>query len=166
MLTTLARLSALAAAVGLAACTAPDQGADASRNATSPGGYTEADFECLREAVYHEAGAKSFDGGRAVGNVIINRARDPRFPNSVCGVIADGEAKGRCQFSYRCDGRPEVLADRIKLDNATRAAKQVLEAPADDVTSGALFFHAAWMKPGWFGTLHRTTSLGGNIFYR
>ena len=166
MITAFARLTALVAACGLSACTATID-SDASRADTSFGAteYSEADFQCLREAIYHEAGAKSLDGGRAVAHVIMNRAQDPRFPNSVCAVVSDGEAQGRCQFSYRCDGRPEVLADRVKAETATLAAKQVLEQPAADVTDGALFFHAAWMKPGWFGTLRRTTTLGGNIFY-
>lgn len=166
MIRPMARLTTLVAAGALSACAATNEpAADVSRASASAATYTQADFQCLREAVYHEAGAKSIDGGRAVAHVIVNRARDPRFPNTVCDVVSDGEAQGRCQFSYRCDGRPEVLADRVKLANAERAAKQVLAAKDEDLTAGALFFHAAWMKPGWFATLKRTASLGGNIFY-
>lgn len=127
---------------------------------------TDRDAACLREAIYHESAANSLDGGRAVAHVILNRAQDPRFPNSVCGVIADGEAQGRCQFSYRCDGKPEVLADRKKLEGAIMATEVVLANPDEDPTSGALFFHARTMAPGWFASLRRTIVAGGNIFYR
>ncbi len=154
-------LFALLAALTLAACTPPAE-APPTRAQTS---YSNDDFTCLREAIYHEAAANSTDGGRAVANVILNRAQDPRFPNSVCAVIAEGEDKGRCQFSYRCDGRPEVFPDKVKLRNATEAATLALTNQTEDVTDGALFFHAKWMKPGWFGTLRRTVALGGNIFY-
>lgn len=135
---------------------------EVSRSAAT---FTEADFECLREAIYHEAAGNSVDGGKAVASVIINRAGDPRFPDTVCDVVADGEAQGRCQFSYRCDGQPERFADKAKLANAETALSIVAENPADDVTDGALFFHATWMPPGWFASLQPTVTLGGNIFY-
>ncbi|NNU81287.1 cell wall hydrolase [Halovulum dunhuangense] len=163
------RLAALAAILAVSACTtmAPGDGSDAevTRLSTSST-YSDQDFQCLLEAIYHEAAADSIDGQRAVANVILNRAEDPRFPNSVCGVVADGQAQGRCQFSYRCDGRPEVFADKVKLQTATQATTVVLANPEEDVTNGALFFHAGWMKPGWFASLRRTVALGGNIFYR
>lgn len=166
------RITALSAALFAAACSpltdlgaspaAPTETASPpSRAVTTPAEVDPRTFECLREAIYFEASAQSVPGARAVGNVILNRAEDPRFPGSVCGVIADG-----CQFSYRCDGRPETFPDRVKYAHATRVAQMVLENPEEDVTGGALFFHATWMKPGWFATLKRTVSLGGNIFYR
>lgn len=155
------------ACVALAACSGSDDAAALDGPAvTRASAVTQSvDYKCLREAVYHEAAANSLDGGRAVANVIMNRADDPRFPDTVCDVIAEGEDRGRCQFSYRCDGRSETFADGIKLANASQAAKQALENPDEDVSNGALYFHARWMKPGWFGTLTRTVTLGGNIFY-
>jgi len=128
--------------------------------------YPLQDFECLREAIYYEAGARSPEGQRAVGHVILNRAKDPRFPSTVCQVIAEGQARGRCQFSYRCDGAGEDFGDAIKFRTASRAARAVLEGEGGDPTGGAVFFHAASIATGWFGTLDRTVALGGNIFYR
>ncbi|MEM8787220.1 MAG: cell wall hydrolase [Pseudomonadota bacterium] len=159
---TLFRRAALALTLLAAACAPAPETTDIARTAAE---VDARDFECLREAIYHEASARSVRGGRAVANVILNRAADPRFPNTVCGVIREGEARGRCQFSYRCDGRPEILADAIKRATATEAARLALENPGEDVTDGALFFHANWMEPGWFGTLDRKMSAGGNTFY-
>lgn len=124
------------------------------------------DFECIREAIYFEASASNPQGQHAVADVITNRARDPRFPNSICAVISDGQARGACQFSYRCDNISEEFHDAVKFENATRIAKEALQNPEEDITNGALFFHAARMAPGWFATLIRTGNFGGNIFYR
>lgn len=152
---------ALAAApvLFLIAC-ASDEAPDVSRKSAGDT-FEAAAFECLREAIYFEAAASNPKGQHAVADVIKNRKRDPRFPDTVCGVISD-----RCQFSYRCDGRPETFPDRIKYRNATAIAREALDKPDEDITKGALYFHAARMAPGWFGTLVRTGSFGGNIFYR
>ena len=43
---------------------------------------------CLTSAIYYEAASESDDGMRGVAQVIINRARHPSFPNTICGVGA------------------------------------------------------------------------------
>ncbi|MEM9428654.1 MAG: cell wall hydrolase [Pseudomonadota bacterium] len=139
----------------LAACSSVPEDTS-SRAAVDP-----SEFECMREAIYFEAHARHTEGQHAVADVIKNRARDPRFPDTICGVISDG-----CQFSYRCDGIAETFPDAIKYESATLIAREALENPEEDITSGALFFHAVRMAPGWFASLIRTGSFGGNIFYR
>lgn len=128
--------------------------------------YSQRDFECMREAIYFEARASDPAGQHAVADVIKNRAEDPRFPSTICSVIAEGQDKGRCQFSYRCDGRSEEFHDRIKFSNATKIAEEALKFPQNDITDGALYFHGERMSPGWFATLNRTGVIGGHIFYR
>jgi spore germination cell wall hydrolase CwlJ-like protein len=44
-------------------------------------------LDCLTTAIYHEARSESEAGQRAVAQVVLNRARHPAYPNSVCGVI-------------------------------------------------------------------------------
>ena len=119
-----------------------------------------ADLACLAEAIYFEARGTGVTGESAVAHVVVNRARSPKFPGSVCGVVADG-----CQFSYKCDGRPDVLAEPGARSHAYRIAETVL-AGAPDITKGALFFHAASVSPGWFSSRPRIGTFGGNVFYR
>ena len=95
-----------------------------------------------------------------MANVVVNRAKSRKFPSSVCGVVGDG-----CQFSYRCDGRADVLADPSARARAFKIAQAVLGG-APDITRGALFFHSARAAPGWFGTRPRVGTFGGNVFYR
>jgi spore germination cell wall hydrolase CwlJ-like protein len=135
-----------------------------SRASTSPAvealaGATEADEACLAEAVYFEAG-NTPEAFLAVAHVVVNRARDPRFPRTVCGVVRDG-----CQFSYRCEGKSLTLRDNTRRERAERTAESVLTG-APDITRGALFFHSARANPGWFNTRPRIGEIGGNVFYR
>jgi spore germination cell wall hydrolase CwlJ-like protein len=127
--------------------------------------FSAAERDCLTEAIYFEAGSTNDEGRRAVGEVILNRAADPRFPATICGVV-DQRYNGSCQFSYRCDGIAEDYRSAEVRQASEDVATRLLTARGDDITNGALFFHAAWAAPGWFGTLDRRGRFGGNIFYR
>ncbi len=128
--------------------------------------YSRADLDCLSEALYFEARGTTIEGERAVGEVILNRAADPRFPDSICGVI-DQRYRGSCQFSYRCDSIPnDVYNEPSSLAQARAISMELLTNRGEDITNGALFFHAASMRPGWFATLSPRGRFGGNIFYR
>lgn len=152
----------LAALLVLANCatTTPAPEPPAKVPAPEASRASEADVACLAEAVYFEARGTGDHGTRAVAHVVMNRARDPKFPDSVCGVVGED-----CQFSYRCDGRPETLAHAGDRAHAVRTAQKVL-AGAPDITEGALFFHSARVSPRWFRTRPRIGKYGGNVFYR
>jgi N-acetylmuramoyl-L-alanine amidase len=149
---------ALSALALLAGCAVPSQNPPTEE--TSRADASPQDVACLAEAVYFEARGTGRTGTEAVAHVVVNRAESPSFPNSVCGVVAD-----RCQFSYRCDGRPDVLVDPKDRAQAIQTAESVLTG-APDITRGALFFHAAWAEPGWFNSRSRVGKFGGNVFYR
>lgn len=121
---------------------------------------SDADTACLAEAIYFEA-TPAAESRAAVAHVIMNRSEDPRFPGSVCGVVRDG-----CQFSYRCSGKSLALKDPQKRAAAMRTAAAVLGGASPDPTRGALFFHSARAKPGWFKSRPRVGEIGGNVFYR
>lgn len=164
MLATVRTAVAVSTALALGACTAPGA-TQSARNAPPEdiapiGRANGADLACLAEAVYFEARGTGVTGESAVAHVVVNRARDASFPGTVCGVVADG-----CQFSYRCDGRPDVLADPKDRAHAFKVASSVLSG-APDITGGALFFHAASVAPGWFDTRPRVGRFGGNVFYQ
>jgi len=127
-----------------------------------------ADFECLAQAIYFEAGNEIPTGQRAVGDVIINRLNDPRFPKTVCDIIHDGAGVGigHCQFSWFCDGRSDKTVDEIRWQMATQAATEVLSGEYPDWTKGALYFHAKSVRPPWRKRLLLTNVIGNHIFYR
>lgn len=127
-------------------------------------GYGTDAQACLTEALYFEARGSGDIGRRAVGEVILNRAEDPQFPSTICAVV-DQRYNGSCQFSYRCTGSLNYTEPK-ELAKANASAHTLLTNRGEDITNGALFFHARTMAPGWFGTLTRLGVFGGNIFYR
>jgi spore germination cell wall hydrolase CwlJ-like protein len=145
----------LALAAVLAACFATAAPA-AAEDAPS-----DRSLACLAEAVYYEARGEPTQGRAAVAYVVLNRAESGKFPETPCAVVAEG-----CQFSYRCDGRPEALAVRADRDAAFATAKAVLTGAVADPTNGALFFHASRIRPGWFETRARVGKIGNHVFYR
>ena len=56
-------------------------------------------------AIYFEARDESIKGQIAVGQVIMTRVRSAYYPNTICGVVYQGQwNKNACQFSFACDG--------------------------------------------------------------
>ncbi|MXU66768.1 cell wall hydrolase [Oceanomicrobium pacificus] len=144
--------------------TAPAEAPEATRAA---GDFSAKDVACLSEAMYFEAAAFSVKGQQAVGEVIVNRKNDPRFPNTICGVISEGVGSGRgCQFSYKCDGNPEHYRYKKVKAQTDQTAKAVLSGKTSELAPGALFFHSARIAPGWFASRPRIGTFGGNIFYK
>ncbi len=125
----------------------------------------DADFNCLVQAVYFEAGQEIPEGQRAVAEVILHRVEDPRFPKTVCAVIHDSNPRG-CQFSWWCDGKSDATPDADRWATSKQAVIDVLEGAYPDPTKGALFYHARFVKPRWSRKLEKTAMIGGHIFYR
>lgn len=48
---------------------------------------SDKDVECLARNIFYESGGEPTEGKIAVGMVTVNRALDPRYPQSVCGVV-------------------------------------------------------------------------------
>lgn len=123
---------------------------------------------CLAEAVYYEAGAERVEGQRAVAQVVINRARDPNFPSSVCEVVYQGAEKTTgCQFSFTCDGsltrRPPTAREWVM---AWAVAERALSGYVQIEVGAATHYHASNVTPWWKPTLVKTAEVGSHVFYR
>ena len=66
--------------------------------------------------IYHEAGNQSMIGQMAVGQVVLNRVADDRFPDTVCEVVKEAvtykntnkPVRWKCQFNlWFCDGKKD-----------------------------------------------------------
>ena len=121
-------------------------------------------IECIARNAAYEAGNQGDKGMIAVSNVVMNRTRDDRFPSTPCGVIHQ-KKRGVCQFSWVCQRRLPHL-DLDVLRRARIIAERVYLAGARDVTAGALFYHADYVRPRWAYVFKRTTRIGDHIFYR
>jgi len=140
---------------------------DASYINSMPEARGNAEWQCLTEALYHESRGESIEGQFAVAEVILNRVEAPEYPDTVCGVVQQGNhRRNACQFSYSCDGRPDTMADTAARLRAGRIARLMLDGAPSDLTQGATHFHATWVNPSWNRLYPRTTRIGVHIFYR
>lgn len=126
---------------------------------------------CLTKAIYYEARGESDNGQWAVANVIINRAMSDRYPTTMCGVIFQNAAvRNGCQFSFACDGRPELGSERQAWIKANRIASAAFsefqhgQRPGV-VPKNALFYHNRTVVPDWSSSYREVAEIGGHLFY-
>lgn len=135
--------------------------------ASQPKATGSSEFECLAEALYFEARGETVKGQFAVAEVIRNRVKSKRFPNSYCGVINQGTGKKyQCQFTYTCDGRPEVVSEPAAYRRVAKVARATLDGKSPDITHGATFYHTTAVRPSWSRKFTNTARYGVHLFYR
>ena len=115
-----------AAALGIVLDGSARQDYQASRG----GGANEGDIYLLARAVHGEARGEPYIGKVAVAAVILNRVKDPRFPNTIAGVIYQPGA-----FTAVSDGQINLTPDEESL----RAARDALNG--GDPTYGAVYYY-------------------------
>ena len=128
----------------------------------------QTDLECLAEAIYYEARGETFISQLAVGTVIINRVYLDNYPNTVCNVIHQGFTKGKksCQFSYYCDGKPELLKDSKAKEESFNVARLILDGAMVDGIGEATHYHAFYVTPYWSESFMFLRRVGSHLFYR
>ena len=124
---------------------------------------------CLAENVYFEAGHENKEGQLAVAMVTLNRVASPDFPNTICEVVHQ-KNDGVCQFSWLCIPSFTSRRSSIKDTVLYRDIRELVifsmmnYETIDDITNGALFYHANYVNPGW--KLNVTKKIGAHIFYK
>ena len=113
--------------------------------------------ECMTRVMYFESNRSSAEGMLAVGTVVMNRLRDPKYPNSVCAVVGQ-----KNQFA------PGVLWKPMKEGSSQALARQmagrVLGGERHAGVQNAKFFHTeGYSFP--YTNMHYVLVAGGNAFY-
>ncbi len=125
---------------------------------------------CLTTALYYEAASEPDAGHRAVAQVILNRARHPAFPATVCGVVYQGvqtdTASTGCQFSFACDGATMRIPARAAWARAARNAGMALAGYVYAPVGLATHYHTYAVTPAWNRTLVMTDVVGAHFFHR
>lgn len=118
------------------------------------------ELNCLASAIFHEAKSETLNGQLAVGRVIVARSKSGRFPDSYCGVVFQPS-----QFSFvRGNSLPATPKASRQWKNAVAVAQIAHEGTWRSPVEGALFFHAAYVSPGW--RLTRMARVDNHVFYR
>lgn len=133
----------------------------------------EHEIECLAQNIYHEARSESTAGRMAVALVTLNRVKDERFPNTICGVVKQTKyyPSGRidlhsCQFSWYCDGKPDTIKDEKCYKDILLIAEVMFTYETEDFTEGSLWYHSPKVKPKWSMVYTKVVKIDNHIFYK
>lgn len=130
----------------------------------------EAEKNCLKNALWYEAGNQSLYGIEAVATVIHNRKMHPDYPSTYCGVIHQ-----RKQFSYTLLGKPDVEIVKANFRpmeakayaNVEEVAEKVISQEFKPVLDSSVRFYAAtYVKNYWTKTKKVAARIGGHVFYK
>ncbi|MEM1087371.1 MAG: cell wall hydrolase [Pseudomonadota bacterium] len=126
-----------------------------------------AQTQCLAQAVYYEARSERTEGQLAVAEVIMNRVRDHRYPNTICDVVFQGATRTTgCQFTFTCDGAMRKQPKGWRWEKARTIASHVVMGLNEQKTRNATHYHATYVNPVWNSGLMKTRQIGTHIFYR
>lgn len=122
--------------------------------------------DCLAATMLYEAGDDS-KGQLAVGQVVINRARHPAFPKSICGVVFQGsERTTGCQFTFTCDGALNRRYSDAAWTRARLNADLMLSGLTDPRVGLATHYHTDWVRPYWSDSLEKIAIVDTHLFFR
>lgn len=121
--------------------------------------------DCLATNMYREAAGEKELGWRAVASVTLNRLNTGNYGDSVCKVVHQKVGKNY-QFSWvGMKNRLSSINEELYNDIRELAVFMYFSYDKDqDVTGGATFYHADYVKPRWKG-VQKTTKIGRHIFY-
>ncbi|WP_237151444.1 cell wall hydrolase [Oryzibacter oryziterrae] len=124
--------------------------------------------KCLANAIYFEARGEPYKGQVAVAQVVLNRVKNPAYPDTICGVVYQNkDAYNQCQFSFACDGYRDVVYSQGAYARAEKIAAEVTSGLVwlDDIGT-ATHYHATYVRPNWAGVFTKKAKIGKHIFYQ
>lgn len=110
------------------------------------------DLELLAAMIYREAGGEPWQGKVAVGNVIMNRIRSSRYPNTMLGVLSQ-------PYQFSPWGNPKYInALKNGVNSTCMQAAEVAMNGTENYIGDLLHFRTA--SSGYTGII-----IGGHVFY-
>jgi spore germination cell wall hydrolase CwlJ-like protein len=129
-----------------------------------------AELECLAQNVYFEARGEPLAGQFAVAEVTLNRTRAAHFPHTICAVVHETRWDATRRRHVADFSWTELGALYPEDGAAWKQAMTVASAAYDDehppLVPGALFYHAASVRPDWAHNHRPVATIGNHIFYR
>jgi len=124
--------------------------------------------KCLANAVYFESRGEPVRGQIAVAQVVMNRVFSPFYPKTVCDVVyQNADRHNACQFTFACDGIPDIVTEPDAWERAKRIARDTLDGKLwlPEVAKST-HYHAYWVHPSWVAEMKKMYKLGVHTFYR
>ncbi len=91
--------------------------------------YSKDDLFCMAAVIYNEAGGNACSDTHRilVGNVVLNRVRDSRFPNTIRKVVQQKGQYSAMSRGVKFASRSKYLCEKVAVARAYRIAKIVLD---------------------------------------
>jgi spore germination cell wall hydrolase CwlJ-like protein len=124
--------------------------------------------KCLANAIYFESRGEPVRGQIAVAQVVLNRVFSPFYPNDVCeAVYQNAHRHLACQFTFACDGIPDIVTEPDAWARAQRIARDMLDGKLwMPEVAKSTHYHAYWVHPDWVNEMNKIYKLGVHTFYR
>lgn len=119
--------------------------------------YTASDADLLARLIEAEAQGEPYTAKVAVGAVVVNRVRDPRFPNTISSVIYQ-KASGYYQFTPVLNG----WINKPASADSKKAAYDALHGT--DPTKGALYYFDNSITNTWLLSKHVALRVDTMVF--
>jgi spore germination cell wall hydrolase CwlJ-like protein len=124
--------------------------------------YNDTEKYCMAQNIYFESANQSALGKLAVGLVVMNRVKDTRYPDTICGVVRQDS-----QFSWVKNNRSNVPKDDAAWKESVRITEDVLSGRADFLEfDGVMNYHADYVNPHWSGAMEEVATIDQHIFYK
>ena len=93
--------------------------------------------------------------------------RSPLFPQTICGVVYQGQMQKGCQFSFTCDGKTDTPRNDAQWAQAQDIAKKITAGELWLPEVGySTYYHANYVSPHWAGSMSMIDKIGRHIFYK
>lgn len=123
---------------------------------------------CLAEAIYFEARGEPENGQVAVAQVVLNRVKNPAYPNTICKVVYQNKHKrNACQFSFACDRVRDRTSVKPAWDLAKKLSTEIISGKRWLKSVGAsTHYHATYVNPRWARKMKKLSKIGRHVFYK
>lgn len=99
--------------------------------------YTEEEVRMMECIIQQEVRGATLKHKRIIANVILNRVKSEKFPDTISKVILQKNQFSSVGNYYNCKYEPD--------DDTITAVREVLNGECEDLSNGALFFYS----PRW-----------------
>jgi spore germination cell wall hydrolase CwlJ-like protein len=86
----------------------------------------------------------------------------------VCDVVyQNAHRHNACQFTFACDGIPDIVTEPDAWERAKRIARDMLDGKLwMPEVAKSTHYHAYWVHPSWVNEMKKLYKLGVHTFYR
>lgn len=129
-----------------------------------PQPVSDSELSCMTDNIYFEARSEPILGQIEVGKVVLNRVKDPRWKNDVCGVVYE-----KSQFSWTLEKRRKVRDEETYKFIKTLAYQLLASRESVDLSGANHYLRCDWREGHgvtWWKRMEFVGQIGAHCFYK